>query len=153
MINKKTTPKSFDNLTALLSQVDLSAELRRLIEQEIDQINQQISELKSQSLTDRLTELPNRLAFDEKFNSEWNRAIRSQQPLALIAIDIDNFKKYNDTYGHERGDACLQEVADTLRQIVQRSSDLACRLGGEEFFVVVPDATAQEAARLADRIR
>jgi diguanylate cyclase (GGDEF)-like protein len=95
---------------------------------------------------DGLTRIPNRRKFDEHLTREWRRAIRSHQPLSLILCDIDHFKKYNDAYGHQAGDACLQRVAQTLAQLVQRPSDLVSRYGGEEFAVVLPDTTAQGAS-------
>jgi len=102
---------------------------------------------------DGLTRIPNRRKFDEHLTHEWRRAIRSHQPLSLILCDIDHFKQYNDTYGHQAGDACLQRIAQTLSQLVQRPTDLVSRYGGEEFAVVLPDTTAQGALHLAQKLR
>lgn len=96
--------------------------------------------MKHQSLTDALTMIPNRRSFDERIELEWNRAIRQQTSLSLIIIDIDFFKKYNDQYGHLKGDDCLKKVSQTLSQSFSRSSDFVARYGGEEFIVIIPDA-------------
>jgi diguanylate cyclase (GGDEF)-like protein len=147
-------------LVELLNQVSLPAALAEQISQCLEQLDtqintqsQQIAQLRVESLTDTLTGLPNRRAYDEKLEAEWTRLMRTQQPLALISIDVDHFKQYNDRYGHDQGDLCLKQVADTLQQTVLRSADLACRIGGEEFMVVVPGATAKEALALAEKIR
>ncbi len=83
--------------------------------QNVEQMSNAMAALQQEATTDKLTALPNRRAYDEKIEAEWSRAMRTQQPIALISIDVDNFKKYNDTYGHDGGDICLKEVADTLK--------------------------------------
>jgi diguanylate cyclase (GGDEF)-like protein len=147
-------------LVELLNEAQLPDQLANQISQRLERLEHQISaqsqlidQLRVESLTDTLTGLPNRRAYDEKLNAEWARAMRTQQSIALISIDVDHFKQYNDSYGHDDGDLCLKQVADTLRQTVQRSADLACRIGGEEFMVVVPGATVKDAVALANKIR
>lgn len=105
------------------------------------------------SSEDALTKLANRREFDRRLELEWGHARRQGRPLALILIDVDAFKPYNDNYGHPAGDACLQRIADALRAMAGRSSDLTARFGGEEFAVLLPGAGAQEAAELAERLR
>lgn len=105
------------------------------------------------SSEDALTGLANRREFDRRVELEWGRARREGRPLALILIDVDAFKPYNDNYGHPAGDACLQQIAETLRALAGRRSDLAARFGGEEFAVLLPGANAQEAAELAECMR
>ena len=95
--------------------------------------------LKKYSMEDGLTGLANRRRFDAALENEWQRAMRTQKPLALIMIDIDYFKGFNDIYGHQAGDDCLKKVAACLRKNVRRAGDLVARYGGEEFVVVLPD--------------
>ncbi len=103
--------------------------------------------------TDGLTGLDNRRSFDTAFEIEWKRAQRQAEPLSLIMLDVDYFKRYNDHYGHQQGDACLCAVAGVLRQSVVRAGDLAARYGGEEFAVILPAVTASGAAVVAERLR
>jgi diguanylate cyclase (GGDEF)-like protein len=93
--------------------------------------------LLSLSARDHLTGLPNRRYFDEIMAREWHRACRTRLPIALLAIDLDDFKAYNDAYGHQSGDECLRKIADTLRNVCKRSGDIPFRVGGEEFAVLL----------------
>ena len=102
---------------------------------------------------DGLTEIPNRREFDRVLEIEWLRAIRSGEPLSLLMLDIDNFKAYNDGYGHEAGDECIRQVALTIQASMRRGSDFAARYGGEEFVCVLPDTDRDGAVSLADKIR
>ena len=107
-------------------------------------------ELHLLSTTDSLTGLANRRHFENCFDSEWRRAIRTQDSIALIMIDIDHFKKYNDRYGHQAGDDCLRRVCDALKDYAQRSGELIGRYGGEEFVVLLPRMTLVRAQVLAE---
>jgi len=109
--------------------------------------------LKEQSLVDGLTGLPNRRRFDEQLKSEWNRAKRHGTPLSLLMIDIDYFKKYNDTYGHLGGDDCLKSVAGCLLAQAKRSTDLMARWGGEEFAALLPETGIDQALAIAETMR
>ncbi len=102
---------------------------------------------------DGLTGIANRRSFDERFAQEWNRCVRSRKPLALAMIDLDNFKQYNDQYGHVEGDKCLCAVAQALSHLVQRPEDLIARFGGEEFALLLPNTAADGALRVTERIR
>jgi diguanylate cyclase (GGDEF)-like protein len=102
---------------------------------------------------DGLTEIPNRREFDRTLEIEWLRAIRSKEPLSLLMLDVDNFKAYNDFYGHDAGDECLRQVALTIQATMRRSPDFAARYGGEEFVCVLPDTGSDGAMALADSIR
>lgn len=102
---------------------------------------------------DGLTGIPNRRRFDETLKTEWRRAIREQIPLALVMADVDQFKNYNDFYGHGSGDDCLREVAQCLMEAVQRPGDLAARYGGEEFAAILPDCDSDGAQHVAERFR
>ncbi|MGF6505583.1 diguanylate cyclase [Paraburkholderia sp. 32] len=103
--------------------------------------------------TDPLTGLNNRRVLDKRLDDEWKRARRENKPLSVLFIDIDHFKRFNDTYGHESGDEVLVAVADCIASVVRRSADLVARYGGEEFAVVLPDTTAQGAFAVAEQIR
>lgn len=115
-------------------------------QQETERKNQLLQEL---NRVDGLTGLYNRRHLDDVLREEWNRAMRQQQPLALLMIDIDYFKLYNDTLGHPAGDACLRQVADQIAQLARRSGDLAARYGGEEFVLLYPATNPSQAVRLS----
>ena len=111
------------------------------------------SALEVMATVDPVTGLANRRRFDVFFQQEWQRSRRSHQPLSLLMIDIDHFKAFNDRYGHQRGDECIQEVAGVLRAAAHRPADLACRYGGEEFSVVLAETGATGAFAVAETIR
>jgi diguanylate cyclase (GGDEF)-like protein len=105
------------------------------------------------SVQDGLTGIANRRMFDSYMRKEWRRAMREQSPLSVVMLDVDFFKGYNDTYGHQQGDRCLVAVATALQQNVRRPADLAARYGGEEFVLVLPNTPAEGAMLLAERVR
>ncbi len=109
--------------------------------------------LESMSMIDALTQIPNRRNFDTTFQSEWKQAARNNSTLAVIIIDIDYFKQYNDHYGHGAGDVCLQMVASALSKDIIRPGDMVARYGGEEFIVILPGTTEEEALIVAERLR
>ena len=102
---------------------------------------------------DHVTGLANRRAFDRKLAREWHRAVREHGVLSLIMIDVDQFKLYNDHYGHLAGDACLRTIGSILKNAPLRETDLAARYGGEEFVLLLPRAASEGASILAERIR
>ena len=108
--------------------------------------------LELMSATDWLTGIPNRLKFDSALANEWNRARRSQQSLAVAIIDVDWFKKYNDHYGHQKGDDCLRVIAGLLSDSIRRSGDIVARYGGEEFAFIAPNTNQQNVYVLAEVI-
>jgi diguanylate cyclase (GGDEF)-like protein len=124
---------------------------------ELEQTNRRLSEMNralvEASTVDSLTGLANRRQFDRVLDLEWRRAIRGAMPLALLFVDIDLFKAYNDTYGHLRGDTALAEVAQALNVAFTRAGDLVARYGGEEFAVLLPGTTAEGAYELAEQAR
>lgn len=110
-------------------------------------------ELRRTSLADGLTGIANRRYFDEFLEREWYRAAREKKPIALLMVDIDFFKAYNDTYGHLAGDNCLKLIARTLDTIPKRSGDIAARYGGEEFAIVLPNTDKQGATTVGEKVR
>lgn len=104
-------------------------------------------------MQDGLTEIANRRYFDIQLSREWNRAIREKIPISFLAMDIDEFKKYNDTYGHLQGDTMLKAVAKTIERAAKRSSDFTARIGGEEFGLLLPNTAKEGAVVVAEQIR
>ena len=113
------------------------------------------SNLRLQYLTaiDGLTQIANRRSLDLNLGTEWQRAMRKREPIGLVMIDVDHFKLFNDTYGHQAGDECLRDVAGAMKDFARRPGDLAARYGGEEFVLVLTNATAQQARMVAERLR
>jgi diguanylate cyclase (GGDEF)-like protein/PAS domain S-box-containing protein len=109
--------------------------------------------LETLATEDGLTGVANRRRFDERVLEEWSRAYRERTSLALLIVDLDHFKKYNDAYGHPGGDECLRTVAAILSAEAQRTADLAARYGGEEFTMLLPNTDAAGCARIAERVR
>lgn len=132
---------------ALLEQQNLS--LHRYSTQ-LEEANLKLEEL---SITDSLTGLLNRRRFDELLLTEWSRAFRSRQSLAVLMIDVDLFKSYNDHYGHPAGDRCLTAIANVIQTNARRAGDLGARYGGEEFVVIAADTGLAKAQELAEAIR
>ena len=105
------------------------------------------------SLIDPLTNISNRRSFDFQIKEIWGRAARKKESVSVLMLDVDNFKNYNDTYGHQQGDAALKVIANTITTALKRSSDMAFRWGGEEFAAVLVDTTLDGAVIVAERIR
>jgi len=130
------------------------AYLARMREQERnDELSHAVELLGRLSAEDALTGLANRREFEHRLAIEWGRARREGHSLAVVMIDVDCFKNYNDHYGHPAGDACLQQIAAQLRAVPQRSADLVARFGGEEFIALLPGISDQDAAVVAERMR
>jgi diguanylate cyclase (GGDEF)-like protein len=110
-------------------------------------------ELESLATTDALTGVPNRRSFDIALNREWRRAQREETSLSLILLDVDNFKAFNDRYGHPAGDDCLARLAAAITGTIRRPADVVARYGGEEFVVVLPSTELAGAAHVAEGIR
>ncbi|SDS11336.1 diguanylate cyclase (GGDEF) domain-containing protein [Halopseudomonas xinjiangensis] len=135
----------------------LSAVFSYLFHREIDMAEQEMTRnnrvLEELSSTDTLTSLANRRRLDDFLERASQRLQRRFQPLSLIMCDVDHFKPYNDLLGHPAGDACLQRIADTLRDTVCRQGDLVARYGGEEFAVVLPNTDRLGAMQVAETLR
>jgi diguanylate cyclase (GGDEF)-like protein len=110
-------------------------------------------EMRRLATTDALTGVANRRLFDERLKEEWSRAVRNRDSIALLMIDVDHFKSFNDQFGHLVGDACLRNIARTILAIDHRRIDLLARYGGEEFAYLLPSANAEDAARIGEIIR
>ena len=123
---------------------------RKVVEEALKQMNRELQRL---ATSDGLTQVANRRKFDDFLRLEWRRMRREQGPLSLILCDIDCFKLFNDTYGHQAGDDCLRSVAQAIRQTTNRPSDLVARYGGEEFAVVLSNTNAEGAVHVAKNIR
>jgi diguanylate cyclase (GGDEF)-like protein len=144
-----------DYVTKPIHWAVLRQRVKRLIQQvklyqDLEQAN---LELKRLATSDGLTHVANRRHFDEHLQQEWQRMMREQLPMSLILCDIDFFKAYNDTYGHQVGDDCLRKVATVIQKAAKRSVDLAARYGGEEFAVILPNTDLEGAEQVATSIR
>ena len=151
-----------DYLLKPISEVVLAAKMRamqRIIQmrqsllvltRKLDSANQELKRLTS---LDGLTGIPNRRHFDEVLDREWRRAMRQGDELAILMCDIDFFKLYNDTFGHQAGDECLCKVAQALTSTMDRGGDLLARYGGEEFVAVLPGTSLSGASHVAAQMR
>ena len=151
-----------DYLLKPISEVVLAAKIRamqRIIQmrqsllvltRKLDSANQELKRLTS---LDGLTGIPNRRHFDEVLTREWRRAMRQGEELSILMCDIDFFKNFNDTFGHQKGDECLRQVANALADSLDRGGDLLARYGGEEFIAVLPGTTLEGASFIAAQMR
>lgn len=137
---------------AYISQMERDAAFRALekSQKELAEANKILERLSS---LDGLTGIPNRRRFDEAMKQEWQRSIRHSNALSLIMLDIDFFKLYNDTYGHQGGDECLKRVAKALEAAAKRETDIVARYGGEEFAVILPETGSKGAYEVAEALR
>lgn len=131
---------------------DRERALTREIAQHTEALRKANAELQRLALIDSLTQIANRGAFDQRLARAWREHAAKDRPLAVLLCDIDEFKAYNDTYGHLAGDATLTAVAGALSQVLRSNADLAARYGGEEFAVLLADCDADEASAVARRL-
>lgn len=115
-------------------------------------VKRQADAMRELTLTDALTGVSNRRSFNETMDNEWRRGARSGMPMALIMVDIDHFKHYNDHYGHQAGDLCLQQVSAAMKRCAGRQPDMVARYGGEEFIILLPHEGVAGAEVIAQRI-
>lgn len=129
---------------------------RKARERELLEVSHQVSDLNrilaTLSMIDSLTAIPNRRCFDENFAQEWKRCFRNGGNITVIIGDVDYFKQYNDSYGHQAGDNCLNLIAQALKGVLKRPGDLVARYGGEEFALVLPQTNALQATTICHNI-
>lgn len=153
---------SLDSIRALVSYIAIAINnaeksqklakeivIRKKSEIELEQMNKKLQKL---SELDGLTCIPNRRMFDSVLEQEWEKAINCAQPLSLLLIDVDQFKEYNDHYGHQEGDRVLVEVAHTLLNTPKRKSDFIGRYGGDEFAAILPNTDCTGAMKVAQKM-
>ncbi len=136
------------NLGVMLSLRDVSR--RKSAEDRLEEANRNFLMLAS---TDGLTGLANRRSFDKALTRELARCSRDGLPVALLLVDVDHFKRYNDSYGHQEGDECLKRLSHLLRGMARRPGDVAARYGGEEFAVILPNTAADGGLHFAESLR
>lgn len=151
-----------DYLVKPVSQIVLNAKLNAMhriseMQNKLIDLSNELSvtndKLQNSVTTDPLTNAKNRLYLDECINNEWFRAMRNKSELSLLIVDVDNFKTVNDTNGHQAGDKCLIDMVKLFGSHLQRSSDVLCRYGGDEFVVVLPNTSGVDAFRIGEKIR
>ncbi|MEQ5837211.1 diguanylate cyclase [Marinobacter sp. NFXS9] len=142
---------------SVVGAMTLSGSFSHLFRKEIDHAEDQLIQsnrnLEKLSTTDKLTGLANRRSLDQFLNHDWSRAHQDQMPTSILMCDVDSFKAFNDHYGHQAGDDCLQAIARALRDVVRRPTDLVTRYGGEEFALVLPMTPEADARAIAERLR
>jgi diguanylate cyclase (GGDEF)-like protein len=160
----KVSQERSQRIIAQTETLDLQRNLNETLEEQVKIRTQQYegamdklevlnAELQELSLTDQLSQLPNRRCFDERIAEECRRACREDTNLAVILVDIDHFKNINDSYGHSIGDVCISTVASLLKQVVSRPGDLIARYGGEEFVYMLPNTSEHDACLIAEKAR
>ncbi|HYN21093.1 MAG TPA: diguanylate cyclase [Thermoanaerobaculia bacterium] len=151
---ESTTPESFsvENQVVFQTFADQLAGAIHMasINQQLEEANRRLQQLSS---IDGLTGIANRRQLDETLENEWRRAFRHDSPLSIVMFDLDEFKRFNDSYGHQAGDECLRQVATALREGLHRAGDLVARYGGEEFAAVLPDSDLRGAVQYAESAR
>jgi len=142
-----------DEVYPLKGLQERNIQLEALVEERTRKLEEVNNKLELLSNTDGLTGVGNRRNFDHILAQEWNRALRSGTPLALIMLDVDNFKHFNDRYGHLAGDDCLRALAQALVKAGRRAGEFVARYGGEEFVVLLPGTSAQGALEAAQHMQ
>lgn len=140
----------FQTTVMLEEQIRHRTEELALANQALTDLNHRLREL---SNSDGLLGIANRRHFDARLDEEWRRAQRQAQPLSLLLIDVDHFKRYNDSYGHQAGDRCLQAVAQAAQSAIKRPGDLLARYGGEELVGILPNTELAGATLVAQAIQ
>lgn len=133
--------------------------MERLLQEEKEKVrranqelNEKNEELRGLAEIDDLTKIPNRRMFEQELKRGWRRTVRTSRPLTVLLCDVDNFKAFNDTYGHQAGDECLVKIARAVQGSARRPGDYAARYGGEEFAVILQDTGIEGAQHVAERI-
>jgi len=129
------------------------SKVTKILEKTVSERTKELEHLLKLSLTDGLTGVANRRKFDQELMNEWRRAKRDGTSLSLILLDIDEFKHYNDNYGHPSGDDVLRTLSAAMNSIIQRATDNFCRYGGEEFVLLIANSSTEEALLMAEKLR
>ena len=152
-IKARSRPEQRENGDIVFYGIILDVSDRKQVEEELQQTESKLrlanQELQKLVNIDGLTQIANRRCFDQSLEQEWERLYREQQPLSLLLFDVDYFKLYNDSYGHQMGDDCLIKMALAVQQVVSRPTDLVARYGGEEFVVILPNTDLTGAMAIA----
>jgi diguanylate cyclase (GGDEF)-like protein len=138
-------------LESLLHLICAAMLMLALVKEQVER--QAVLQMRTMAMVDALTGVGNRRHFDEQLTTEMRRARRQASNIALLLIDVDHFKRFNDTFGHQEGDTCLRMIAETVGRFIRRPGDLLARYGGEEFAVLLPDTDLSGALALAENIR
>jgi diguanylate cyclase (GGDEF)-like protein len=159
-LNKKERDLRHTQERLLESESAAKADLELQVKQRTRDLSNILAQLETEnrslaelSINDGLTKVRNRRYFNDIYPQMWSDAVAEQTPISIILLDIDHFKKVNDDYGHISGDDCLVKVAGIMRQSVNHPIDVVCRYGGEEFVIILPDTTQQQAFALAENMR
>jgi diguanylate cyclase (GGDEF)-like protein len=151
-----TKQPTVHSLSVRVDKLQQEIAMRRAAEERLHESLMELERAKKQleqlATIDSLTGIPNRRSIDEALHREWLKAMRNSEPLAVIMIDIDHFKNYNDFYGHQAGDECLKQVAHALRASLRRPTDYIGRYGGEEFVVLLTNSDWEKAKKMAEKI-
>lgn len=144
------------SLSARLDKLQQEIAMRRAAEERLHESLVELERAKKQleqlATSDSLTGIPNRRSIDDALQREWLKAMRASEPLAVMMIDIDHFKNYNDFYGHQAGDICLKQVANAIRASLRRPTDYVGRYGGEEFLILLSHTDWEKAKKMAEKI-
>lgn len=127
--------------------------LETVVDARTNELKEANRKLEAMSMTDGLTEVANRRKFDMHYLEEWNRAKRDGKYLTLLLLDVDQFKIYNDSFGHQQGDECLRTIARKLEHYAGRNGELVARYGGEEFGIIIPEVNSEKALEYAELVR
>jgi diguanylate cyclase (GGDEF)-like protein len=134
----------------LLEQMKRMIRMSDIIENKLNYVRLSIDEI---SKIDFVTNMYNRRYFNKVFMEEWKKGKKDENSIAVIMIDIDKFKEYNDIYGHVKGDQCLEVIADEIKQVIEKTNNIASRYGGEEFICLIKNADLNKAESIAEMIR
>ena len=149
----RTAAVHAQNRQQMWSSITAAEDSKRELEYTLKQLEQAHNELEKVSLTDALTQVHNRRYFDQTMENVWGATLISKSSLSVLMIDVDHFKSFNDNYGHQLGDLCLQFIAQSIAACLGRQGDEICRYGGEEFSVILPNTDGKSAISVAERIR